>query len=72
MYMLALDKDEDGDIEFQFNQRRGSWYGKPVFPESTESYDIIDYIGPDSIGFFYNQWFGCGLPRGKCGHLGGP
>ena len=52
MYMLALDKDEDGDIEFEFNQRRGSWYGKPVFPESTESYDIIDYIGPDSIGFF--------------------
>ena len=42
MYMLALDKDEDGDIEFQFNQRRGSWYGKPVFPESTESYDIVD------------------------------
>ena len=42
MYMLVLDKDDDGDIEFQFNERHGSWYGKPVFPESTESYDIVD------------------------------
>ena len=52
MFLLALDKDDDGDIEFQFKQRCGSWYGKPAFPESTESYDICDYIGPDSIGFF--------------------
>ena len=52
MYLLALDKDEDGDYSFVFTQRHGSWYGKPSFPESTESYDIVDYITPQSIGFF--------------------
>ena len=52
MYLLALERDEDGDLVFEFTQRRGSWYGKPSFPEDTESYDISDYIGPQSIGFF--------------------
>ena len=52
MILLALEKDEDGDITFSFSQRHGSWYGKPLFPESTKSYEISDYIGPDSIGFF--------------------
>ena len=50
--VLAMEKDEDGDYAFEFSQRHGSWYGKPGFPESTESYDIGDYIGPDSLGFF--------------------
>ena len=49
MYLLALDKDEDGDYSFVFTQRHGSWYGKPSFPESTES---SDYVTPQSIGFF--------------------
>ena len=52
MYLLALDKDEDGDYSFVFTQRHGSWYGKPSFPESTESYDIADYVTPQSIVFF--------------------
>ena len=52
--MLGLDQDEDGDAVLKLRQRSGSWYGKPEFPEleETESYDISDYIGPDSIGFF--------------------
>ena len=29
-----------------------SWFGKPGFPECTDSYDISDYMGPDSIGLF--------------------
>ena len=52
--MLGLDQDEDGDVVLTLRKRSGSWYGKPEFPEleETESYDISDYIGPDSIGFF--------------------
>ena len=52
MYLKVLDRDEDGDLEFKFKERYGSWYGKPSFPEDTDSYDISDYLGPDSLGFF--------------------
>ena len=54
MILLGLDQDEDGDAVLKLRKRSGSWYGKPEFPEleETESYDISDYIGPDSIGFF--------------------
>ena len=54
MILLGLDQDEDGDVVLTLQKRSGSRYGKPEFPEleETESYDISDYIGPDSIGFF--------------------
>ena len=53
MLPLNLQEDEHGDYEFEFNQRHGgSWYGKPLFPQYVESYDISDYIGPDIIVFF--------------------
>ena len=37
---------------FVFQKRFGNGFGKPSFPEDTETYDIADYIGPDSVGFF--------------------
>ena len=44
--------NEEGQRIFAFKKRYGSGFGKPGFPESAESYDISDYLGPDSIGFF--------------------
>ena len=38
---------------FKFQNRYGSQYGKPGFPEDTDTYSIQDYIGEDSPGFFY-------------------
>ena len=54
MILLGMDQDEDGDAVITLRKRSGSWYGKPEFLllKETESYDITDYIGPDSIGFF--------------------
>ena len=52
MYHLACETDEEGDSFFTFSKRHGTGYGKPGFPECTESLDIQDYLGPDSIGFF--------------------
>ena len=37
---------------FKFQNRHGTDYGKPKFPEELESYRIVDYIGPDSPGLF--------------------
>ena len=39
--------------QFQFSRRFGTRYGKPGFPEDVDSYDLADYIGPDSPGLFY-------------------
>ena len=50
--LLNCNKDEDGNPIFSFSNSHGSWYGKPGFPVDTDSYDIYDYIGEDSIGFF--------------------
>ena len=54
MILLGIDQDEDGDAVITLRKRSGSWYGKPEFPEleETGSYNISDYIRPDSIGFF--------------------
>ena len=52
MIYLNCNKDEDGNPIFSFSKRHGSWYGKPGFPVHTDSYDIYDYIGDDSIWFF--------------------
>ena len=52
MLYLGCERDEDDNVVFSFSKRHGSWYGKPGFPEETESYEIYDYIGADSIGFF--------------------
>ena len=54
LYYLNSEVDEEGDRSFSFKKRHGSWFGKPGFPDCTESYDVSDYLGPDSIGFFYN------------------
>ena len=52
--MLGMDQDVDGDAVLTLQKRTGSWYSKPEFLEleETESYDITDYIGSDSIGLF--------------------
>ena len=52
LYYLNCEVDEEGDKSFAFKKKHGSWFGKPGFPECTDSYDISDYMGPDSIGFF--------------------
>ena len=50
---LNCNKDEDGNPIFSFSKRHAiCWYGKAGFPVHTDSYDIYDYIGDDSIGFF--------------------
>ena len=38
--------------DFKFKKRYGTGHGKPAFPDETDTYDIADYIGPDSVGFF--------------------
>ena len=38
---------------FTLKNRHGTAYGKPNFPKELESYDIKDYIGPDSPGLFH-------------------
>lgn len=38
---------------FTLKNRHGTAYGKPNFPQDLESYDIKDYIGPDSPGLFH-------------------
>lgn len=52
MYYFNCETDEEGEKFFKFSKRHGTGYGKPGFPECTESMDIQDYLGPDSIGFF--------------------
>ena len=52
LYCLNCEVDEEGDKSFAFKKKHGSWFGKPGFPECTDSFDISDYMGPDSIGFF--------------------
>ena len=37
---------------FQLQNRFGSHYGKPGFPKDTNTYNIEDYIGHNSPGFF--------------------
>ena len=38
---------------FKFQNRHGTTYGKPTFPDDLESYDISEYVGPDSPGMFH-------------------
>ena len=38
---------------FNLNNRHGTAYGKPNFPDELESHDIRDYFGPDSAGLFH-------------------
>ena len=43
---------KEGERIFAFNERYDKGFGKPGFPESIQSYDISDFLGPDSIGIF--------------------
>ena len=47
---LPVNLELDG---FTLCNRHGTAFGKPNFPPRLESYNIKDYIGPDSPGLFH-------------------